>query len=160
MGNGGRAGPCLVASAPSKTKTPRIAPRRFVCRADRLLRNGLLEHAVHLLVRSVAAGLSSLGRLQRLICGALGAVGSRTRGLSGAGSSIGSSLGSGCILHSLLGRGTDLIDGRLRDATACSDEREGSKACLNRGGDSFLHDFFPLLLGRMDIDQSDKLVTA
>lgn len=39
-----------------------------------LLRYGLLEHAIDLLVRRVAASLAGLSGLQRLISGALGAI--------------------------------------------------------------------------------------
>ena len=127
-------------------KTPRISPRRFsfVERFD-LLRDGLLEHAVHLLVRSVAARLACLSGLQSLVCSALRAVGCRAGRLSRARRRVGSSLGSSSVLHGLVGRCANLIDGRLRDATAARNEREGGKACLHCGGDRFLHDFFPLL---------------
>src|SRR5512138_3027580 len=102
-----------------KKKTPRIAPRRssFVERFE-LLRDGLLEHAVHLLVRSVAARLACLSGLQSLVCSALRAIGRRAGRLSRARRRVGSSLSSSSVLHSLVGRCANLIDGRLRDATA------------------------------------------
>ena len=53
------------------------------------------------------------------------------------------------------GSGLDLINCLLRDAATGSDEYQGSNACLQRGGDAFLHDFFPLLLGRTKMDRSD-----
>src|SRR5690606_23260930 len=70
---------------PRAKKTPRISPRRFsFIECFDLLGDGLLEHAVHLLVRSVAAGLARLSRLQSLVRSALGTISGRTRGLRGA----------------------------------------------------------------------------
>src|SRR5512138_3741057 len=110
---------CTAFSKTQKKKTPRIAPRRssFVERFE-LLRDGLLEHAVHLLVRSVAARLACLSGLQSLVCSALRAIGRRAGRLSRARRRVGSSLSSSSVLHSLVGRCANLIDGRLRDATA------------------------------------------
>lgn len=129
-------------------KTPRIASRRFsVNEDDGLLALGLFEHAIDLLVRGIAAGLARLGSLQRLVGSALSAVSSGTRGLGGSSSGISSGFRGGCILHSLLGRGTNLINRLLRHAAAGRNEGHSSNTCLQCGGDGFLHDFFPLHTG-------------
>jgi len=107
------------------------------------------------LIGRIAAGLAGLRSLSSLVRGALGAVSRRLCGLGSAGSSIGSSLGGSSILHCLVGRCLDLIDGFLRNATARSNQDESNNACLQRGGDGVLHDFFPLLLGRTKLDESD-----
>ena len=112
-----------------------------------LLRNRLLEHAIDLFVGGVAASLSGLSSLQRLIRGALRAIGRGLRGLSGAGSRISSSLGSGGILHCLIGSLLDFVYRLLRDATARGDKDESGNTRFKTGGDHILHNFFPLHAG-------------
>ena len=116
-----------------------------------LLRHRLLECAVDLLIGRITASLTRLRGLQSLVGGALSAVSRRLCGLSGAGSSISSSLRCGCILHSLLGSCLDPVDVFLRNAAACSNENEGSDTCLQRGEMTFFMISFPFNTG------SDKL---
>src|SRR5688572_9332883 len=137
-------------------KTPRFTAAFFLSsEPNRLLRHGLLEGAIDLLVGRVATGLAGLCGLQRLVRSALRAVGSRACRSGGAGSRVRCGLRCCGVLHCLVSSGLDLIDRLLRDAAAGSDEYQGSDACLQRSGDAFLHDFFPLLLGRTKMDRSD-----
>lgn len=131
---------------------------RSIAKRIELLRHRLLEHTIDLLVRSVAASLAGLSGLQSLVRGALRAVSSRARRLSSRSSRVSSSLSGSGILHRLLGSRADFVYRLLRHAAASRDESQSSKACFQRCRQRILHDFFPLLLGRIKNDQSDKIL--
>jgi L,D-transpeptidase ErfK/SrfK len=95
-------------------KTPRQAAasssRSMRNRIGRLLAHRLLERAIDLLVRRVAAGLRTLSSLQRLARRVLGGAGGVGRARGGSGGSIGSRLRSGSFLGGSLRGGIGSVD--------------------------------------------------